>query len=156
MAFLIPIAVFFAIFLPIRGFLRGRNVPRHRARALILGSAPFSTETRDAYGQPWETRDLSLDVEIPGQDSYDTFITARIPNYCEAWPGTTLEVSVDARNRDDVVITGPIGFHDWIDCAPWLVRPTVSGPLTRRAQAMIAAAVAGFFAFIVFCGVLNS
>ncbi len=85
------------------------------ARGLVLTASQIATNVTSG-GRRYERRQLTLDVEIPGQAPYivtDTFLLPR--GVVEGTPGSSLELSVNPRNPASVTILGPGGFT-----GPWL------------------------------------
>jgi hypothetical protein len=129
MVLLLPIAVFILIVWAVRWSARQANPQRFahdgllarglEARGLILQSSSTFTETT-LNGQRYELRDLVMDVEVLGQAPYEVSITPMIPRICEATPGAALDLRVDPKNPNNIVIVGPAGSSGWLYAAPWL------------------------------------
>lgn len=101
-----------------RGFdrLAARGTP---ARGLVLQSSMLATNVRMNMRR-FEQRQMTLDVEIPGQAPYQCSGTFLIPRgLVEAIPGASLELSVDPRNPQRIVVTGPGSFTGpWLNLGP--------------------------------------
>lgn len=96
--------------------LAARGTP---ARGLVLQSSMLATNVRMNMRR-FERRQMTLDVEIPGQAPYQCSGTFLIPRgLVEAIPGASLELAVDPRNPQSVVVTGPGGFTGpWLNLGP--------------------------------------
>jgi hypothetical protein len=118
------------------------------ARGLILRASASSAETT-YRGQRFELRDLTLDVEVPGQAPYEISVTARVPRIVEALPGATLDLSLDPASPNDLEILGPAGASDWITAAAavpgqtWCPRPPTIPWASPRATPGATPATAG-------------
>jgi hypothetical protein len=85
------------------------------ARGLVLSASQQSKGTRSG-GLRYEQRQMTIEVEIPGEAPYVTtgyFLAPR--GVVEAIPGSSLELMVDRSNPSNLVILGPGGFT-----GPWL------------------------------------
>jgi hypothetical protein len=118
-----PFAVLFVMFVMLVLIVRAKGGGRNtllqrgvRAHGIILQADQFSTET-SYLGQRFELRNLTLDVEIPGQAPYEVRFQARVPRIVEALPGATLDLRVSPSNQSSIEIVGPAGASDWIDAA---------------------------------------
>lgn len=138
MEFVIIIAVFAAIFLvPLIRALAGSNAAANTtasgfdklsangipARGLVLSSSRLSvgvTLNSGFTARRFEKRTMTLDVEIPGRAPYMCTGDFLIPRgLVEATPGTSLELAVDPRNPNNVVVLGPGGFTGpWLNLGP--------------------------------------
>jgi hypothetical protein len=89
------------------------------ARGLVLTSSKFSTGVTMNLRR-FERRTMTLDVEIPGRPPYICTGDFLIPRgLVEATPGTSLELAVDPRNANNVVVLGPGGFTGpWLNLGP--------------------------------------
>ena len=83
-------------------------------RGLVLASAQVCTGTT-VNGRRFEQRNMTIDVEIPGQPPYVTRGLFLVPRgQGEGIPGSSLDISVDPSNPDRLTILGPGGFS-----GPW-------------------------------------
>ncbi|MGH7295718.1 MAG: hypothetical protein ACRELB_12320 [Polyangiaceae bacterium] len=96
--------------------LASPRLPRGRvhARGLVLSASQQSTGATQG-GRRFESRRMTLDVEIPGEAPYVTQGTFLVPRGLEAIPGSTLELSVSRSDQTSVTVLGPGGFT-----GPWL------------------------------------
>jgi hypothetical protein len=86
-----------------------------RGRALVLQSSQTTTEVMMGMRR-YESRQMVLDIEIPGRAPYQLQGTFLIPRLLvEACPGSSLEVAVDKKNPNRIAVLGPGGFT-----GPWL------------------------------------
>lgn len=103
-------------------------------RALILQAAATVSGRATVGGQRFEMRNLILDIELPGQAPYEISVTPMIPRIVEALPGASVDVRVDPKSPNDVLIVGPAGSSAWLPAAmPFMqqvpgVAATPSGP----------------------------
>jgi len=118
-----PFAILFVIFVVFVVVLKakggGRNALLQRgvlAHGIILQADQFATETT-YLGQRFELRNLTLDVEVPGQAPYEVRFQARVPRIVEALPGATLDLRVNPSSQSSIEIVGPAGSSDWINAA---------------------------------------
>jgi hypothetical protein len=61
-----------------------------------------------------QLRQVSLDIELPGQAPYETTTTVAIPLNLvrDVLPGATVELRVDRKHPDNIAIVGPgVGFN---------------------------------------------
>jgi hypothetical protein len=87
------------------------------ARGLVLAASQLSAATR-VGGRRFEARQMTIEVEVPGQPPYVTRGVFRLPRgIVEGIPGSSLELSVDPSDQSRIVILGPGGFT-----GPWLQR----------------------------------
>jgi hypothetical protein len=86
-----------------------------RGRGLVL-SCSFLSQGSTVNGQRYETRTMSLDVEIPGREPYVATGAFLIPRgLVETVPGASLDLAVDRSNKNLIAVLGPGGFS-----GPWL------------------------------------
>jgi len=86
-----------------------------RGRGLVLSCSFLSTGST-INGQRYETRTMSLDVEIPGREPYVATGAFLIPRgLVETVPGASLDLAVDPSNKNLIAVLGPGGFS-----GPWL------------------------------------
>src|SRR5262249_53580892 len=80
------------------------------ARGILLrvGSVPLPYRNR-SFGQKFEMRQVTIDVEVPGQQPYVVDVSALIPRNMarDVLPGVTVELRVDPQNLANVSIVGP-------------------------------------------------
>jgi hypothetical protein len=88
-------------------------------RGLVLSASRYAGETLQ-WGKRMETRKLTLDVEVPGAAPFEVTVTPAIPRFCEALPGSVLDVRVNPRSPQGLTVIGPAGASDWLQAAPWL------------------------------------
>ena len=136
-----PFAILFVIFVVLvlvvrasatndRGGLLTRGVFAH---GLVLRADSTATE-RTFGGQRFELRALTLDVEVPGEAPYVVSVTPMIPRICEVLPGSSLDLRVDRKNRQNIAIVGPAGASGWIAAGAsipgqtWAPQPSVASP----------------------------
>ncbi|HEY3818173.1 MAG TPA: hypothetical protein VGL81_13430 [Polyangiaceae bacterium] len=85
------------------------------ARGLVLTSDRVSTGVT-MNGRRFESRRMTLDVEIPGRPPYLATGTFLVPRgLVEALPGSLLELVVHPTDMSQVTVLGPGGFT-----GPWL------------------------------------
>lgn len=81
-------------------------------RGILLVVAP--TATRQLVGgQPYEVRQMTLDVEVPGKPPYEVSCSPLYPANLsgDMLPGATVELRVDPKNPQSIAIVGPgVGF----------------------------------------------
>jgi hypothetical protein len=93
-----------------------------RGRALVL-SSDIATTSVTVNGQRYERRTMTLDIEIPGRAPYTIAGQFSVPRgLVEPVPGASLDVAVDPRNPNVLVVLGPGGFS-----GPW-IRTGVPAP----------------------------
>jgi hypothetical protein len=90
-----------------------------RGRALVLQASRQSSLINTGGGR-FESRSMTLDVEVPGHPPFQSSGTFRVPRgFVEAVPGASLEVSVDPNNPSNLEVLGPGGFSGpWIKYGP--------------------------------------
>lgn len=80
------------------------------ARGILLAVAATGTKS----GTNFESRQVTIDIEVPGQPPYEVRTLARFPTCLRAdvLPGATVELRVHLKNRNaPVSIVGPgVGF----------------------------------------------
>ena len=92
--------------------VRQSGVP---ARGLVLASSVVSTGVTVGFRR-FEQRPMTIEVEVYGQAPYVIQGTFMVPRgLVEGIPGSSLELSVDPRNPNQIAILGPGGFT-----GPWL------------------------------------
>jgi hypothetical protein len=89
------------------------------ARGIILW-ADRTAVNSTVGGVRYETRQLRLDVEIPGRAPYEMSVSPLIPRVCEALPGATLDLRVDPKDPNNVAVLGPAGSLGWMTAMPQL------------------------------------
>ena len=89
------------------------------ARGLVLQASQQSRGVTMSFRR-FEQRMMTLDVEIPGQAPYTCTGTFMIPRgLAEPTPGASLELAVDRKNPNNVVVLGPGGFTGpWLNLGP--------------------------------------
>ncbi len=89
------------------------------ARGLVLTSAQVAVGVTMNMRR-FERRMMTLDVEIPGRAPYICTGSFLIPRgLVEATPGASLELAVDPRNPNNIVVLGPGGFTGpWLNVGP--------------------------------------
>ena len=119
-AFLVSVVVFVGVFfLVLRiGKPGGLNGGRILGRGLVLSASSFARGERTVGAQRFELRDMVLDIELPGQTPYEVAVTPLIPRICEGRPGAALDVAVNPRRPNDIVILGPAGSAAWLNALP--------------------------------------
>lgn len=86
-----------------------------RARGLVLSCNQMATGVT-INGRRFERRTMTLDVEIPGRAPFITNGIFLVPRgFCEATPGSSLELAVHPTNMSQIAVLGPGGFT-----GPWL------------------------------------
>jgi hypothetical protein len=116
LAVVLPLLGILVLVLLIRAFRRWFLAPRGlAARGLVLTCARVSTGVTIA-GRRFESRQMTLDVEIPGRPPYQATGTFLVPRgVVEAIPGSSLELVVHPKNMGRITVLGPGGFT-----GPWL------------------------------------
>lgn len=78
------------------------------ARGILLQVAATGTKAGPA-SRRFEMRQVYIDVEIPGQQPYETSATVAIPLNLvrDVLPGATVELRVHARDNSKIAIVGP-------------------------------------------------
>ena len=85
------------------------------ARGLVLDCSQTSTG-RTINGRRFQQFTMTLDVELPGSEPYvcrGTFLVPR--GLVETVPGASLDLRVDRKNKNQLLVIGPGGFS-----GPWL------------------------------------
>jgi hypothetical protein len=109
------------------GGARGRSLGSGlEARGIVLSADRMATSSTTIGGMRFETRNLRLDVEIPGQQPYEIMTAPLIPRICEVFPGSTLDLLVSPTNPNDIKVIGPAGSSGWMAAMPTLF-PAVPG-----------------------------
>jgi len=90
-----------------------------RARGLVLSSSMLTTGST-INGLRYETRTMTLDIEIPGRPPYEVTQAFLIPRgLLEPVPGASLDLAVDPSNKNIISVLGPGGFSGpWIRVTP--------------------------------------
>ena len=90
-----------------------------RGRGLVLSCAQLGTGVT-LNGRRFEKRTMTLDVEIPGRESYVSTGDFLVPRgVAETIPGASLDVAVDAKDQNQILVLGPGGFSGpWIRIGP--------------------------------------
>jgi hypothetical protein len=88
------------------------------ARGIVLSADRFALSSSTVGGQRFETRNLRLDIEVPGRDPYEISVAPLIPRICEVFPGSTLDLRVDPNNPNSVTVIGPAGSSGWMAAMP--------------------------------------
>lgn len=85
--------------------LVSRGVP---ARGILLSVSPLGTKS-GTFGRRFESRQVVIDVEIPGRAPYEITTTTIFPINLsrDVLPGATVELRVDPRNPSILAIIGP-------------------------------------------------
>jgi hypothetical protein len=78
------------------------------ARGILLSVSSTGMKTGTAWRR-FESRQVVIDVEIPGQAPYEVATTTIFPINLsrDVLPGATVELRVDRRNPNNVAIIGP-------------------------------------------------
>jgi hypothetical protein len=86
-----------------------------RGRGLVLSCVQLGTGVT-LNGRRFEKRTMTLDVEIPGREPYVSTGDFLMPRgVAETIPGASLDIAVDPRNPNQILVLGPGGFS-----GPWL------------------------------------
>jgi hypothetical protein len=88
-----------------------RGVP---ARGILLSVASRANSTVGLPQRRFQLRDVVIEVEVPGQEPYEVSATPYIPTNLvrDVLPGATVELRVDPKNPNQIVIVGPgVGFN---------------------------------------------
>lgn len=90
-----------------------------RGRGLVLSCAQLGTGVT-LNGRRFEKRTMTLDVEIPGREPYVSTGDFLVPRgVAETIPGASLDVAVDAKDQNQILVLGPGGFSGpWIRIGP--------------------------------------
>ena len=84
------------------------------ARGILLSVSSMPLGSVGVGLNKLQQRQVYIDVEIPGEQPYELSVVALIPLnlVADVLPGATVELRVDPRNRNQVVIVGPgVGFN---------------------------------------------
>ncbi|HEY8072798.1 MAG TPA: hypothetical protein VIF62_01780 [Labilithrix sp.] len=85
------------------------------ARGLVLSCSQYAIGVTLSQRR-FEKRTMTIDVEIPGREPYVATGDFLVPRgLLEVVPGASLDLSVDARDPNRIVVLGPGGFT-----GPWL------------------------------------
>jgi hypothetical protein len=85
------------------------------ARGLVLTCSQYAIGVTLSQRR-FEKRTMTIDVEIPGREPYVATGDFLVPRgLLEVVPGASLDLSVDARDPNRIVVLGPGGFT-----GPWL------------------------------------
>jgi hypothetical protein len=134
----VPALIILAIICAIIGFtaLSGRSQAQQATalstngilgRGLILQAAATPSGRATIGGQRFEMRNLILDIELPGMAPYEVSVTPMIPRIVEALPGASVDVRVDPKNLQQVLVVGPAGSSAWLPAAMPLMQQQVAG-----------------------------
>jgi hypothetical protein len=105
-------AISLAAGIPGTGFVVPQGL---RARGLVLNCNRTASGVT-VNGRRFEQRSMMLDVEIPGRTPFVASGTFLVPRgIVDTVPGTSLELSVDPSNMNQITVLGPGGFT-----GPWL------------------------------------
>ena len=89
------------------------------ARGLVLECSQTSTG-QTINGRRFEVFTMTLDVEIPGSEPYvckGAFLVPR--GQVETVPGASLDLRVDRKNKNQLLVIGPGGFSGpWLQAGP--------------------------------------
>ncbi len=90
-----------------------------RGRGLVLSCAQLGMGVT-LNGRRFEKRTMTLDVEIPGREPYVSTGDFLVPRgVAETIPGVSLDVAVDAKDQNQILVLGPGGFSGpWIRIGP--------------------------------------
>jgi len=80
------------------------------ARGILLFVTPYSSPVQGSTAQRrFVSRNVTIDVEIPGQQPYEVTTDLIIPSNLDRdiLPGATVELRVDSRNPSRMAIVGP-------------------------------------------------
>lgn len=90
-----------------------------RGRGLVLSCVQLGTGVT-LNGRRFEKRTMTLDVEIPGREPYVSTGDFLVPRgVAETIPGASLDVAVDVRDQNQILVLGPGGFSGpWIRVGP--------------------------------------
>lgn len=92
--------------------LAAKGIP---ARGLVLTCSQYAVGVTLSQRR-FERRTMTLDVDIPGRAPYQSTGDFLIPRgLLEVVPGASLDLSVDPRDPNKIVVLGPGGFT-----GPWL------------------------------------
>jgi len=85
----------------------------------VVGEARDPLAARDAI-KALNPDVMTLDVEIPGREPYVSTGDFLVPRgVAETIPGASLDVAVDARDQNQILVLGPGGFSGpWIRIGP--------------------------------------
>jgi hypothetical protein len=84
-------------------------------RALVL-SALQAKRGLTLGGQRYQQRNMTLEIEVDGREPYEVSGVFLVPRgLIDPVPGSSLDVAVDPRNPQTLVVLGPGGFS-----GPWL------------------------------------
>jgi len=84
------------------------------ARGILLSVSSMPSGSVGVGLNKLQQRQVYIDVEIPGEPPYELSVVALIPLnlVADVLPGATVELRVDPKNRNQVVIVGPgVGFN---------------------------------------------
>jgi hypothetical protein len=98
------------------------------ARGILLQVNPVATSLQ---GGQIKVRQVLVDVEVPGQASYEVSVSAMMPTNLSAdvIPGATMELRLHPKNRTTIAIVGPgVGFAGGSLLAPGYAGGGPGGP----------------------------
>jgi hypothetical protein len=112
----------------VQGSRRGLMASGLEAQGIVLSASRFANSTSTINGQRYETRDITVDVEIPGRAPYVVSLSPLIPRICDVFPGSRLDLRVDRGNPSKLTVVGPAGSSGWMSELPALF-PQGLGPV---------------------------
>ena len=79
------------------------------ARGILLQVNSTQASKFTSGGIKYETRQVTIDVEIPGTPPYEMACALLIPSQLrnDILPGATVELRVDPKNRKSIAVIGP-------------------------------------------------
>jgi hypothetical protein len=90
--------------------LAAKGVP---ARGILLQVSSIATKVPGTRLRRFESRSVTIDIEVPGTAPYVATVNAVIPSNLvrDVLPGATVELRVDPKNGNNIAIVGPgVGF----------------------------------------------
>jgi hypothetical protein len=114
-------------------------------RGLVLSAARTGTQATIG-GQRFQVRQVLLDVEVLGRAPYEVSLNAMFPRLCEPFPGSALDLRVDPRNPNNVVIVGPAGSSGWMAATAGLFPWATSNKLASGCGTVILVLIGGSLA----------
>jgi hypothetical protein len=90
-----------------------------RGRGLVLSCVQLGSGVT-MNGRRFEKRTMTLDIEIPGREPYVSTGDFLMPRgVAETIPGASLDIAVDPRDQNQILVLGPGGFSGpWIRIGP--------------------------------------
>lgn len=117
LGFFIVIVLVIVIISAAKGSLAGydrlaaKGVP---ARGILLQVSSIATRVPGGTRlRRFESRSVTIDIEVPGSAPYVAMVNAVIPSNLvrDVLPGATVELRVDPKNANNIAIVGPgVGF----------------------------------------------